>query len=89
MYEILSYVYNELNSASVIVVEKSEKRAPVSTEELFVDLLTKDTLKKCSGEGYWSEKTLCIYPIVSEIPCITSDNAIIASKYVDCVNQLN
>lgn len=77
-YRLFDYFSNILNPTELICIKKDssesnfEFRCPITGDSLF------------DGKQEWySENGLFVYPEISGIPCLLSDNGIIATKYSD------
>ncbi|WP_288581340.1 MULTISPECIES: methyltransferase domain-containing protein [Lysinibacillus] len=78
----LNFNMNPLNPANVIVIEKENRN---EKGKINVDLccpITKTPLHKI-GNCYYSKESLLAYPIIDNIPCLMSNNAIIATKMIE------
>lgn len=78
----LNFNMNPLNPANVIVIEKENRN---EMGKINVDLccpITKTPLHKI-GNCYYSKESLLAYPIIDNIPCLMSSNAIIATKMIE------
>lgn len=71
---------NKLNPTQVIIIEKQKDKVSQNLE--FFCPITKTPLEK--GEGfYFSPEGLLAYPIIKNIPCLLSQNAIVATHFSD------
>ncbi|MBG9754109.1 methyltransferase domain-containing protein [Lysinibacillus sp. RSDA_15] len=71
---------NPLNPANIIVIEKQKDDHKSSA--ILCCPITKSPLKFIKG-CYYSEESLLAYPLIDGIPCLLSNNAIIATKFLD------
>lgn len=67
---------NPLNPATIIIIEKN---ADSFNSMDWCCPITKTTLKSIDGTLF-SDESLLAYPIISSIPCLISNNAIVATK---------
>lgn len=70
---------NPLNPTGLIIIRKDSKSKVL---EPLCCPITKTSLVK-KNNAYFSEESLIAYPIIDEIPCLLSQNAIIATKFLD------
>ncbi|MFC6334894.1 methyltransferase domain-containing protein [Paenibacillus septentrionalis] len=70
---------NPMNPCHVFVIEKNENDTANYEETQLRCPVTKTELMNSDG-CYFSKGSLLAYPIIADIPCLTSSNAIIASK---------
>lgn len=82
-YRLFDYCANELNPTELIVIKKDEGVSGAG-ELNFMCPISKSNLIKAENE-YFSKEGLLVYPVISGIPCLLSDNAIIATKYSDFI----
>lgn len=72
---------NPSNPTGLIIIEKDPKNNKVVHNPLICPI-TKTPLELIKN-SYFSKEGLLVYPIIDEIPCLLSDNAIIATHYAD------
>lgn len=77
-YRLFDHCSNERNPTELIVIKKDVTCEPFG----YMCPVTKKDLVRNKSEFY-SKEGLLVYPIVSGIPCLLSDNAIVATKYSD------
>ncbi|RZM83059.1 methyltransferase domain-containing protein [Leptolyngbya iicbica LK] len=80
-HELFPLTANPLNPTAITVIQKT----PISESEKDVESVlacpkTGATLQQF-GEVLFSPEALCVYPIISGIPCLRAENAIVASYY--------
>jgi len=71
---------NPLNPTGLIIIRKgleSDALDPLCCP------LTKTSIVK-KNNAYYSQESLIAYPIIDDIPCLLPQNAIIATKFLDC-----
>jgi len=78
-YRLFEHCSNPNNPTELIIIKK-EKKSTNSTE--FMCPISKENLVKNENEFY-SKDGMFVYPIISGIPCLLTDNAVIATKYTD------
>jgi len=77
-YKLFDYIGNELNPTELIVIKKEKQnsncqyRCPISNNTLM-----------SNNTEYYSKDGLVVYPVISKIPCLLAEHAIIATKYSD------
>lgn len=71
---------NKLNPTQLIIIEKQKdiKAQPID----FYCPITKTKLEK-DGNCYFSPEGLLVYPIIKDIPCLLTQNAIVATHFRD------
>lgn len=71
---------NPMNPTGIIVckVKDSEKE----NADVFGCPITRTSLKKMNG-AYYSEESMLVYPIIGGVACLTEENAVVATKYMD------
>lgn len=70
---------NPMNPCHIFVIEKNRYSLNEYEEALLRCPVTKTGLVK-KDDCYFSKESLLAYPIIANIPCLTSSNAVIASK---------
>jgi len=70
---------NPLNPTGLIIIKKDVQKYKRVSNPL-VCPITKTPLRLRNG-AYFSSKSLLVYPIIDQVPCLLTDNAIIASHY--------
>lgn len=83
-YEVVDHfplknVLNSKNPTSVTVIKKG---AGFSRQPDYACPITHKPVVH-TNDGLFSESGMCIYPIISGVPCLKSENGIIASKYAE------
>ncbi|OJJ19302.1 hypothetical protein BKI52_21040 [marine bacterium AO1-C] len=79
-YKLFDYTANPNNPTGLMIIEKSNKNTNITNP--LACPVTQTNLTLTNG-SYFSEKSLLAYPIINEVPCLTPDNAIIATKFLD------
>ena len=81
-YRLFDHSANPLNPPELIIIEKD-----VSTTEIinFCCPITGAKLNINDNTCYPNDGFF-VYPVISQIPCLLSDNAIIATKYSEFIN---
>lgn len=77
--EMLENDINPLNKAKIIVIEKESIQ---NVNYALSCPLTKTPLVRLEG-CYYSSESLLAYPIINGIPCLLSENAIVATKMLE------
>ncbi|MBU3142320.1 methyltransferase domain-containing protein [Clostridium sp. CF012] len=78
-HKLFGICSNPLNPTGLIIIEKnlnSEVLNPLCCPVTKTDIVKKNN-------AYFSEESLLAYPIIDEIPCLLSQNAIIATKFLE------
>lgn len=84
-HRLFDYSANPLNPTGLIIIEKENKET-VATKDLYACPLTKAPLMKINDE-FFSPDSLLLYPKAGGIPCLLPNNAIVASHYLNFVEQ--
>lgn len=75
-------VYNNpLNPTGLIVIKKGSKN--IKTSGNFLECPVTKTPLRLLKNSYFSEQGLLAYPIIDDVPCLLSENAVIATHYAD------
>ena len=82
-YELLGVNLNPLNPVGIMVIRKGEER--LGEKNALCDPITKGELIK-NRDSLYCPDTLLAYPIISQVPILLSDSAIIATKYMEFDN---
>ncbi|MCY6959587.1 methyltransferase domain-containing protein [Clostridium brassicae] len=69
---------NQLNPTGLIIIEKESKQ---QVENPICCPITKTNMIR-KNNAYYSPESLLAYPIIDDIPCLLSQNAIIATKFL-------
>jgi ubiquinone/menaquinone biosynthesis C-methylase UbiE len=77
-HHLMKYMANEMNPTAVLVIEKG---AETIEENPLCDPISKGDLEK-GVSSYFCPKTLVAYPVVENIPCLNTENATLATKYL-------
>ncbi|MFN8417260.1 MAG: class I SAM-dependent methyltransferase [Cytophagaceae bacterium] len=79
-HRLFDYCANPLNPTGLLIVKKKE--SSTATEKIlpFICPITKAPLEEIRG-SYFSNDSLLCYPIIDNVPCLLSNNAIIATHY--------
>ncbi len=72
---------NPLNPTGLTIIKKDNK-TNCKIENIFACPVTKTPLIKYR-DSYYSKESLLAYPIIKEIPCLLSQNAIISTHFLD------
>ena len=76
-------VYSDpLNPTGLIIIEKSRKNRKKTVGNPLICPVTKKPLKLIKN-SYFSKEGLLVYPIIDGVPCLLSNNAVIATHYAD------
>lgn len=75
-YEKFSVNVNPLNEAAIIIIEKKEQK---QNSFEWCCPITKTPLQDVDG-GKFSKESLLVYPVIADVPCLLSENAIVATK---------
>ena len=70
---------NPLNPTGLMVIKKNSQKHKQVLNPL-VCPITKTPLRLLKG-SYFSDESLLAYPIIDQVPCLISDNAVIATHY--------
>lgn len=76
------------NNTSVLIIAKDEGLSPSKHPSWpFACPITKAPLKEHGG-ALFSAESLLAYPIVAGIPCVLPENAIVATHFLDPINEV-
>lgn len=78
-YELFGISMNNLNPTGLMIIKKETNDKisnPICCPITKSDLIFKNN-------AYFSEESLLAYPVIKDIPCLLSQNAIIATKFLD------
>lgn len=78
-YELFNISMNEMNPTGILIIKKEPKKEIMNPLCCPVTHTNINIYKKT----YYSQKSLLAYPIIDNIPCLTPQNAIIATKFLD------
>lgn len=82
IYEKFKYDANPLNPAAITIIKKKvEGSTNETTNTPFADPITHANLSSY-GDVYYSEDSMLAYPVVSGVPCLMEENAIVATKFL-------
>ena len=76
-YSLYGMCTNPLNPTGFLVIKKEYKNDIKSS---FCCPITRTSLKFING-AYYLHKSLLVYPVLDGIPCLTKENAIVATKF--------
>jgi SAM-dependent methyltransferase len=79
-HKLFPHTANPLNPTALTIIEKPVTRPAVANP--LVCPRFKTPLKKADGMLF-SPEALTVYPIIGDIPCLRSENGIIASRYLE------
>jgi ubiquinone/menaquinone biosynthesis C-methylase UbiE/uncharacterized protein YbaR (Trm112 family) len=79
-HRLFDYSSNPLNPTGLTIIEKEPIQ--LSPANPLACPITKAPLKEIKGSMY-CEESLLAYPIIDKIPCLLSNNAVIASHFMD------
>lgn len=85
-HELYPYAVNPLNPTALTVIEKTKSNDLSTCDQTLVCPQYHTPLQELDGFLY-SEQSLIAYPILGGIPCLRSENAIIASRYPEFIGQ--
>jgi len=71
---------SESNPSGLMIIKKNDN-SNIATGEWSCPL-TKTKLTKYSG-AYYSKESLLAYPIIGDVPLLTRDNAVVATKFIE------
>lgn len=82
-YELMdeTIVLNKLNPTGILVIEKGNKTNRMG----LCDPISKETLKEFD-DCFYCDKSMLAYPKIKEIPCLTRQNAVLATKFMKVIN---
>ena len=83
-YEVISHrlfhpTSNPLNPTGLMVIRKENAENNLAS---FACPITKEVLALTKGV-YFSKKALLAYPIIDQIPCLLTQNAIVATHFLE------
>lgn len=81
-YQLLGATLNPLNPTGVMVIEKSKVEREASGESPFCCPISKGDLIEAKGAMFCKESLLA-YPVLDGIPCLTEQNAVLATKFLE------
>jgi uncharacterized protein YbaR (Trm112 family) len=73
-----------LNPTGLTIIEKSTDAKTKNDKSPLACPITKTSLIR-KDEAYFSPESLLAYPIIKNIPCLTPQNAIVATHFLDDV----
>ena len=76
--EIFKYSANELNPTAITIIKKNNNKK--FKKNPFACPQTKSKIKKYK-DGWYSNESLSIYPIIDNISCLRVENKILSTKY--------
>lgn len=79
-YSLYGMSANPLNPTGFMVIKKGKDNSKDNSQNNFCCPLTKKPLDFING-AYYSNQSLLVYPVLDEIPCLTKDSAIVATKF--------
>ena len=87
-YEFLGINSNDLNPTGIMVIKKDNGNKDYSKSEdnVFECPITRTELKKYENE-YYSSDAMLLYPIVGGIPCLISNSALVATKFLEFYDE--
>ena len=83
-HRILDFARHEINPSSVMVIYKGAET--VRYDDVLCDPVSKGELVH-GKSSYFSKDCLVAYPIIEDIPCLNITNAVLATKYLDHINN--
>lgn len=83
-YELVGVDSNKLNPTGIMIITKNKESKFV--DNVFVCPITRTALKKYNKE-YYSKDAMLMYPIVSDVSCLTKQNAIVATKFIETMDD--
>jgi ubiquinone/menaquinone biosynthesis C-methylase UbiE len=84
-HELFPHTVNPLNPTALTLIRKGTK---ASLPAAVLACPRFKTPLKHMGEMLYSPEALCVYPVLCGIPCLRLENAIIASKYPEVLENL-
>lgn len=84
-HELFSTSANQFNPTAITIIKKNDQSVEKFSDEynsIFACPKYKTELEFINGV-YFSESALSVYPVLNGIPCLRTDNAILASKFKD------
>lgn len=79
-HRLFDYCANPLNPTGLMVIEKSQEKDGIGSP--IACPVTQTKIDK-SDNCYYSKEGLLAYPIIADIPCLTPENAIVVTKFLD------
>lgn len=79
-HQLFEYSANPLNPTGLIIIEKKSNQT--NSKDIFACPVTKTKLA-FKDDCYYSADSLLAYPIIGKIPCLTPDNAVVATHFLD------
>lgn len=87
-HSLFPYVANPLNPTAITIIKKEGfGQSNGQQDQVLACPKFKKSLIKM-GDVFFSEEGLCVYPVLAGIPCLRSENAIIASHYPEVAASL-
>jgi uncharacterized protein YbaR (Trm112 family) len=80
-YRLFDVSLNPLNPTGIMIIQKKGSAVSPPTNPLCCPITRTNMVK--DKNAYFSPESLLAYPIIDEIPCLLSQNAIIATKFLD------
>lgn len=80
-YSLYGTNSNDLNPTGMLVIKKDDSSDGLIGEPLCCPI-TKANIQKFD-DAYYSEESLLTYPIIRGIPCLTRENAVVATKFLE------
>ena len=74
---------NENNPTNIIIIKKDTSIRTEENQNIYACPKYKTPLKLYKNQAYYSEKSLLMYPIIDNIPCLRIENGILSSKLFD------
>lgn len=84
-HKLFKYSINPVNPTAITIIEKN-KEARSSFLPVFACPLHKTELSK-NLDCYYSKEAMSIYPIIMDIPCLRTENSILATKFEELKNK--
>lgn len=74
--------YNELNTTGITIIEKNATGCTLQDDIKYACPITKSPLQRFP-DCFYCETSLLAYPVISEIPCLLANNAVVATHLLD------
>lgn len=82
-YKLFKYYANAQNPTAILIIKKDEYTTTFTSKDVFACPKYKTPLKIYKNQAYYSDKSLILYPIINDIPCLRVGNGILATMLDD------